>query len=131
LTVDATTTRAADHPVLSQVYGLLLGLERRANYDSTSVCALIVCRDAQSRFLRSTCLRVPAFAGLLKSGNATGFYAAAGDFLAALLPVEAACWDASVSRARCSSTAGELRRMLFLSEVHEVRLVRQRPGFAT
>jgi len=80
-----------DHLVLElEFMASLLGLERRAHDDSNlRLQRLSICRDAQSRFLREhLAWWVPAFAKLLNAGNANGFYAAAGNFLAALIPAE-------------------------------------------
>ena len=83
-----------DHVVLElEFMACLLGLERRAaDEDSTRrTDHQQVCRDAQSRFLQEHLgWWTPAFAKLLSVGDPQGFYAAAGDFLAALIPAERA-----------------------------------------
>lgn len=83
-----------DHVVLElEFMASLLGLERQAA-DGDSECITDrqqVCRDAQARFLREHLgWWTPAFAKLLSVGDAQGFYAAAGNFLVALIPAERA-----------------------------------------
>lgn len=84
----------ADHIVLElEFMAHLLELDRRAANDAGELRKnhLQVCRDAQSRFLKEhLAWWVPAFAKLLALESRSGFFAAAGVFLAALIPVERA-----------------------------------------
>ena len=83
-----------DHVVLElEFMAHLLGLERQAAVEDSDRRAehLQVCRDAQARFLgEHLAWWTPAFAKLLGCANQNGFYAAAGVFLAALIPAERA-----------------------------------------
>jgi TorA maturation chaperone TorD len=94
LTISDIRPERPDHVVLElEFMACLLGLERQA-YDQDSERQKTkrqVCRDAQTRFLHEHLgWWAPAFAKLLGAGNPQGFYAAAGEFLAALIPTERA-----------------------------------------
>jgi TorA maturation chaperone TorD len=74
----------------------LLGLERQAadEYIDDQNVRQQVCRDAQARFLQEHLgWWTPAFARLLRVSDSQGFYAAAGEFVAALIPIERAFLD--------------------------------------
>jgi TorA maturation chaperone TorD len=94
LTTSDIRPERPDHVVLElEFMACLLGLERQA-YDQDSERQKTrrqVCRDAQTRFLHEHLgWWTPAFAKLLRVADPKGFYAAAGDFLAALIPTERA-----------------------------------------
>ena len=81
-----------DHVVLElEFMAHLLGLERHAAVENPDRRRehQQVCRDAQARFLgEHLAWWTPVFARLLGGANPNGFYAAAGIFLAALIPAE-------------------------------------------
>jgi TorA maturation chaperone TorD len=83
-----------DHIVLElEFMANLIALERQAaeRDDPGQHEHALTCRDAQRRFLNDhLAWWVPAFARLLSREDAGGYYAAAGDFLAALMPAERA-----------------------------------------
>jgi TorA maturation chaperone TorD len=83
-----------DHIALElEFMASLLGMERQAADDDATrrVDRQQVCREAQSRFLQEHLgWWVLAFAKLLAKPDPQGFYAAAGVFLAALIPAERA-----------------------------------------
>jgi TorA maturation chaperone TorD len=92
LTPSGSRPERPDHVVLElEFMACLLGLERQA-YDDDSERQKNrrqVCRDAQARFQHEHLgWWTPAFAKLLGVANPSGFYAAAGEFLAALIPTE-------------------------------------------
>jgi TorA maturation chaperone TorD len=94
LTSSEARPERPDHIVLElEFMAFLLGLERQAADGDANRRKVRqqVCRDAQARFLQEHLgWWTPAFAKLLGVGNAQGFYAAAGSFLVALIPVERA-----------------------------------------
>jgi TorA maturation chaperone TorD len=92
MTGSETNPERPDHIVLElEFMATLLGLERGVTgLDSvTAVERQQVCRNAQSRFLQEhLAWWVPAFSMLLAKQNGDGFYAAAGQFVDALVAGE-------------------------------------------
>jgi TorA maturation chaperone TorD len=89
-----------DHIVLElEFMARLLGLERQAA-DDDAQCReerFHLCRDAQKRFMTEhLAYWAPPFAKLLNHVNCSGFYAAVGVFLAALIPAERALLNVDV-----------------------------------
>jgi TorA maturation chaperone TorD len=93
-----------DHVALElEFMASLLGLERHAACEGShgKEELLAICRDAQARFLKEhLAWWVPAFARLLGHENESGFYAAVGLFLAALIPSERALLNVDVQSRR-------------------------------
>lgn len=101
-----------DHVVLQlEFMAHLLGMERRAaeaatiNADHRGVCC-----DAQARFLSEHLVWwTPAFTKLLVLANPRGFYGAAGEFLAALIPAERAIMGLSLASNRPTAPTSDER----------------------
>jgi TorA maturation chaperone TorD len=93
LTTSALLAERADHIVQElEFMAFLVGHERRAaQYNETTQERAEICRSAQARFLREhLAWWAPAFAKLLVRESRDGCYAAAGVFLAALIPADRA-----------------------------------------
>ncbi|MEI2723972.1 MAG: molecular chaperone TorD family protein [Verrucomicrobiota bacterium] len=104
-----------DHVVLElEFVAHLLGLERQAAVEDSDRRAehLQVCRDAQARFLgEHLAWWTPAFAKLLGCANQNGFYAAAGVFLAALIPAGRPAQAAPSITSRRAQRGGKTRTL--------------------
>jgi len=92
LTIAENFPERPDHIVLElEFMAFLQGLERRAAQHGTNMLNQHICHEAQQRFLSDhLAWWTPAFARLLGRENPDGFYAAAGRFLAAIIPIERA-----------------------------------------
>jgi TorA maturation chaperone TorD len=92
LTIAENFPERPDHIVLElEFMAFLQGLERRAAQDEVNSLNQRICHSAQQKFLSEhLAWWTPAFARLLCRENPHGFYAAAGRFLAALIPIERA-----------------------------------------
>jgi len=91
-TVSRLLPERPDHVVLElEFMSRLVGLEWRAQADPTPVGREreSVCHEAQARFLgEHLAWWTPALARLLAHANPTGYFAAVGELLAALIPAE-------------------------------------------
>lgn len=100
-----------DHIVIElEFMAALISLQRQAFSSAASfaVARQEVCRDAQTRFLRTHVIWwAPAFCMLLAKQNSDGVYAAAGTFLAALLAAERAMLGLQAASARVAPTMEE------------------------
>ncbi len=86
-----------DHIVLELEFMVfLVGFQRQAMEDDSADCEerAELCRDAQQRFLREhLAWWVPAFSRLMGRENSSGFYAALGTLLAALIAADRSLLD--------------------------------------
>ena len=92
--ISADRPERPDHIVLElEFMANVIALEVHATSDSVDRADERgqICRDAQARFVKEhLAWWVPAFARLLQREDPDGLYAAVGEFLAALIPVERA-----------------------------------------
>lgn len=99
LTVSESHPDRQDHLVLQlEFMAFLIGLERRSGSEPADrAMRRFVCRAAQVRFFREhLAWWTPAFARLLAHESPDGFYAAAAEFIAALVPVERALLNVEI-----------------------------------
>lgn len=108
LTTSSAHPERPDHIVQElEFMAFLIGLQRQATEGNSSDCReqQEVCHNAQVRFLSEhLSWWGPAFAKLLCRETASGFYEAAGKFLAALIPAERALLDVTPAERNVTST---------------------------